>query len=101
MPNKLLQSRECRAELLLLLKTVIEEIETGLTEDDVAFEKFLIGIKETDRVVNNAVLCNQILGGDDILLFQDKDSVTAGISRLKEQIDFITDNIRDFENLQV
>jgi hypothetical protein len=54
--NKLLRSRESRAELLYLLKAVVEEIESGLTEDDVAFEKFLISIKETDRVVNNSVL---------------------------------------------
>jgi len=39
-----------------MLKSVVEDIESGLTEDDVAFEKLLIAIKETDRVVNNTVL---------------------------------------------
>lgn len=53
----MIKSRESRAEMLALLKLVIEEIETGLTEDDSGFEQFLITIKETDRVVNNALLC--------------------------------------------
>lgn len=54
--KKLIQSRESRAEMMHILKRVVEEIENGLTEDDSAFEKFLINIKETDRVVNNSIL---------------------------------------------
>ena len=54
--KKLIQSRETRVEMLNLLKKVVEEIENGLTEDDSAFEQFLLCIKETDRVVNNNIL---------------------------------------------
>lgn len=54
--KRLIQSREARVEMMNLLKLVIEEIENGLPEDDSRFEKLLISIKETDRVLNNAVL---------------------------------------------
>jgi len=37
--------------MLKLLKKVINDIETGLTEDDVEFENFLIHIKDADRIL--------------------------------------------------
>lgn len=99
--KKLIQSRETRVEMLGLLKLVIEEIETGLTEDDSRFEKLLISIKETDRVLNNAVLCTKIIGQEEVLLYKDKASVEGGIQRLREQTDFINSSIREFEELKI
>lgn len=99
--NKLIQSRESRVEMLTLLKLVVEEIENGLTEDDSAFEKFLISIKETDRVINNSFLCSQLLSNDQVLSVKDMDTVDSGIRRLKEQTEFLNDGIMEFEELKV
>lgn len=99
--KRLIQSREARVEMMHLLKLVIEEIENGLPEDDSRFEKLLISIKETDRVLNNAVLCTRVIGQDEVLMYKDKDSVEGGIQRLKEQTEFINSSIKDFEQLRV
>ena len=99
--KKLIRSRESRVELLDMLKSVVEDIESGLTEDDVAFEKLLIAIKETDRVVNNTVLWNNILNSTDVALFKDKSSLDSSIRHLREQHDFMNKNIREFENIKV
>jgi hypothetical protein len=99
--KKLLQSRESRAEMMHILKKVVEEIENGLTEDDSAFEKFLINIKETDRVVNNSMLCAQIFNNDEILLYKDKDSLIDGTKRLREQYEYISKQIQNFEDVKV
>lgn len=99
--KRLIQSREARVEMMNLLKLVIEEIENGLPEDDSRFEKLLISIKETDRVLNNAVLWTKIVGKEEVLMYKDKDSIEGGIQRLKEQTDFINSSIKEFEELKV
>ena len=99
--KRLIQSRESRVEMMNLIKLVIEEIENGLPEDDSRFERLLISIKETDRVLNNAVLCTRVIEKEEALMYKDKDSVEGGIRRLKEQTDFINSSIKEFEGLKV
>ena len=99
--KRFIQSRESRVELMNLIKLVIEELENGLPEDDSRFERLLISIKETDRVLNNALLCTRVMGKEEVLLYKDKDSVEGGMQRLKEQTEFINASIKDFEQLKV
>ncbi|CAI2372674.1 unnamed protein product [Moneuplotes crassus] len=94
--KKLYHSRESKEEMLRILKKVINNIENGLTEDDVSFEKFLINIKEADRVLNNSALCTKALGSGGKL-----EAGESLVTRLNEQTSFMRKEIENFDQLKI